>query len=131
MNAAVRVVARTAFFLGWEVTRVEAGYKGLLEGQILPMDRRKLGGIVQRGGTLLGTQRSEEFQTAGGQERAIRMLEEAQVDALVVIGEGSLTGAIKLSELGVKVVGIPAIIDNDVWSTEIAIGVDTALNTTL
>lgn len=132
MNAAVRAVARTAFFLGWEVTRVEAGYKGLLEGQILPMDRRRLGGIVQRGGTLLGTQRSEEFQTPGGQERAIRRLEEAQVDALVVIGgEGSLTGALKLSELGVKVVGIPATIDNDVWGTEIAIGVDTALNTTL
>jgi 6-phosphofructokinase 1 len=132
MNAAVRAVARTAFFLGWEVTRVEAGYKGLLEGQILPMDRRRLGGIVQRGGTLLGTQRSEEFQTPGGQERAIRRLEEAQVDALVVIGgEGSLTGALKLSELGMKVVGIPATIDNDVWGTEIAIGVDTALNTTL
>src|SRR5215217_2481689 len=132
MNAAVRAVARTAFFLGWEVTRVEAGYKGLLEGQIGPMDRRRLGGIVQRGGTMLGTQRSKEFQTPEGQERAIRRLEEAQVDALVVIGgEGSLTGALKLSELGLKVAGIPATIDNDVWGTEIAIGVDTALNTTL
>jgi 6-phosphofructokinase 1 len=132
MNAAVRAVARTSFFLGWEVTRVEAGYKGLLEGQIGPMDRRRLGGIVQRGGTMLGTQRSKEFQTPEGRERAIRRLEEAQIDALVVIGgEGSLTGALKLSELGLKVVGIPATIDNDVWGTEIAIGVDTALNTTL
>jgi 6-phosphofructokinase 1 len=132
MNAAVRAVARTSFFLGWEVNRVEAGYKGLLEGQIGPMDRRRLGGIVQRGGTLLGTQRSEEFQTPEGQERAICRLEEAQIDALVVIGgEGSLTGALKLSELGMKVVGIPATIDNDVWGTEMAIGVDTALNTTL
>jgi 6-phosphofructokinase 1 len=132
MNAAVRAVARTAFFLGWEVTRVEAGYKGLLEGQIGPMDRRRLGGIVQRGGTMLGTQRSKEFQTSEGQERAIRRLQEAQIDALIVIGgEGSLTGALKLSELGMKVVGIPATIDNDVWGTEIAIGVDTALNTTL
>ena len=61
MNAAVRAVARTAFFLSWEVSRVEAGYKGLLEGQIGPMNRRRLGGIVQRGGTMLGTQRSEEF----------------------------------------------------------------------
>jgi 6-phosphofructokinase 1 len=96
------------------------------------MDRRRLGGIVQRGGTMLGTQRSEEFRTPEGQERAIRRLEEAQIDALVVIGgEGSLTGALKLSELGLKVVGIPATIDNDVWGTEIAIGVDTALNTTL
>ena len=99
MNAAVRAVARTSFFLGWEVTRVEAGYKGLLEGQIGSMDRRRLGGIVQRGGTMLGTQRSKEFQTPEGQERAIRRLEEAQIDALVVIGgEGSLTGALKLSD---------------------------------
>ena len=68
------------------------------------MDRRRLGGIVQRGGTMLGTQRSEEFRTPEGQERAIRRLEEAQIDALVVIGgEGSLTGALKLSELGLKV----------------------------
>src|SRR5215212_7452108 len=132
MNAAVRAVARTAFFLGWEVSRVEAGYKGLLEGQIGPMDRRRLGGIVQRGGTMLGTQRSEGFQTPEGQERAILRLEEARIDAVVVIGgEGSLTGALKLGELGLKGVGIPAPIDNDVWGTEIAIGVDTALNTTL
>src|SRR5919205_967004 len=101
MNAAVRAVARTAFFLGWEVTRVEAGYKGLLEGQIGPMDRRRLGGIVQRGGTLLGTQRSEEFQTPEGQESAFRRLEEAEVDALVVIGgEGGPPRGLKLSGIG-------------------------------
>ena len=132
MNAALRAVARTAFALGWEVMRVEAGYKGLLEGRIGPMDRRRLGGMVHRGGTVLGTQRSKEFQTPEGQKRAIRNLEEAGVEGLVVIGgEGSLTGALRLSELGVKVVGIPATIDNDVWGTEIAIGVDTALNTAL
>src|SRR5215212_10734962 len=87
---------------------------------------------IGKGGTLLGTQRSKEFQTPEGQQAAARSLEEAEVEGLVVIGgEGSLTGALKLSELGVKVVGIPATIDNDVWGTEIAIGVDTALNTTL
>jgi len=133
MNAAVRATARTAFSLGWSVAKVESGYKGLLEGRLSSVDRRKLGGIIGRGGTLLGTQRSEEFQTPEGQQRALRTLEEARVEGLVVIGgEGSLTGALRLAELGVvRVVGIPATIDNDVWGTEIAIGVDTALNTAL
>ena len=133
MNAAVRAVARAAFSLGWAPMRVEAGYSGLLEGRIYPMDRRGLGGMLQRGGTVLGTQRSKEFATPEGQRRAARELEQAGVDALVVIGgEGSLTGALRLAELGVvRVVGIPATIDNDVWGTEMAIGVDTALNTAL
>jgi 6-phosphofructokinase 1 len=132
MNAAVRAVARTTFSLGWQVTKVESGYKGLLEGLLSPMDRNRLGGIIGRGGTVLGTQRSKEFQTPEGQEHAVAVLEEAGVEGLVVVGgEGSLTGAMKLGERGIKVVGIPATIDNDVWGTEIAIGVDTALNTAL
>src|SRR5215211_3180095 len=132
MNAAVRAVARTAFFRGWEVMGVWAGYRGLLEGRIYPMDRRRLGGIIHRGGTVLGTERSAEFSTPEGQRSAAGKLAEAEVEGLVVIGgEGSLTGALKLSELGVKVVGIPATIDNDVWCTEISLGVDTALNTAL
>ncbi len=132
MNAAVRAVARTAFSMGWQPVKVESGYKGLLEGRISPIDRRKLGGIIGRGGTVLGTQRSGEFESPEGQERAARNLREAGVEGLVVIGgEGSLTGALKLSELGIRVVGIPATIDNDVWGTEIALGVDTALNTAL
>jgi 6-phosphofructokinase 1 len=132
MNAAVRAVARSAFSMGWQPMEVESGYKGLLKGDISPIDRHKLGGIIGRGGTVLGTERSKEFQTPDGQQAAIRKLEEAGVEGLVVIGgEGSLTGAMKLSERGVKVVGIPATIDNDVWGTEIAIGVDTALNTAL
>lgn len=132
MNAAVRAAARTAFSLGWTPMKVEAGYKGLLEGRISAVDRGTLGGILQRGGTVLGTQRSEEFTTEEGRRRAVQKLQETGVNALVVIGgEGSLTGALKLYELGVKVVGIPATIDNDVWGTEVALGVDTALNTAL
>jgi 6-phosphofructokinase 1 len=132
MNAAVRAAARTAFSLGWQVMKVESGYRGLLEGRISQVDRRRLGGIIGRGGTVLGTQRSKEFQTSEGQQAAASRLEEAGVEGLVVIGgEGSLTGALKLSELGVRVIGIPATIDNDVWGTEIALGVDTALNTAL
>jgi 6-phosphofructokinase 1 len=132
MNAAVRAVARMAFSQGWEVMKVEAGYRGLLEGRISPIDRRKLGGIIHRGGTVLGTERSAEFTTPEGQRRAAQRLTEAGVDGLVIIGgEGSLTGALRLQELGIAVLGIPATIDNDVWGTEVAIGVDTALNTAL
>src|SRR5918992_1489371 len=132
MNAAVRAVARTAFFRGWEVMGIWAGYRGLLEGRIYPMDRRRLGGIIHRGGTVLGTERSAEFGTPEGQRSAAGKLAEAEVEGLVVIGgNGSLTGGLRLAELGVKVVGIPATIDNDVRCTDMAIGVDTALNTAL
>jgi 6-phosphofructokinase 1 len=132
MNAAVRAVARAAFNRGWEVMGVWAGYKGLSEGRIYPLDRRRLGGIIHRGGTVLGTERSAEFMSPEGQRRAAGKLAEAEVEGLVVIGgDGSLTGGLKLAELGVKVVGIPATIDNDIPGTDAAIGVDTALNTAL
>jgi 6-phosphofructokinase 1 len=132
MNAAVRAVARMAFARHWEAVGIEAGYRGLLEGQFQPLSIRMVGGILQRGGTVLGTARSTEFATPEGQELAIQRLEKAGVERLVVIGgEGSLTGALRLQERGVKVVGIPATIDNDVWGTDTAIGVDTALNTAL
>jgi 6-phosphofructokinase 1 len=132
MNAAVRAVARASFARGWEVLGVEAGYRGLLEGRMRPLSNRDVGGILQRGGTVLGTARSAEFATPAGQERAVRRLEEAGAEAVVVIGgNGSLTGGLRLSERGVPVVGLPATIDNDVWGTDTAIGVDTALNTAL
>ncbi len=132
MNAAVRAVARTAFFEGWEVMGVNAGYRGLLEGRIYLMGRRRLGGNVHRGGTVLGTERAPEMVRREGQRRAAGNLEEVGVEGLVVIGgNGSVAGSQKLAELGVKVVGIPATIDNDVWGTDLAIGVDTALNTAL
>jgi len=101
MNAAVRAVARTAFFRGWEVMGVWAGYRGLLEGRISPMDWRRLGGIINRGGTVLGTERSPEFATPEGQRSAEGKLAEAEVEGLVVIGgNGSLTGGLRLAELG-------------------------------
>ncbi len=140
MNAAVRAVARMAFAHHWEVVGIQAGYRGLLEGRIGPLGNRSVGGILHRGGTVLGTARSKQFATPQGQERALRRLSEAGVKGLVVIGgEGSLTGALRLEQRGgggrsgggVAVVGIPATIDNDVWATDTAIGVDTALNTAL
>src|SRR5215203_7394631 len=115
MNAAVRAVARTAFARNWEAVGIEIGYRGLLEGRIHPLGNRSVGGILQRGGTVLGTARSREFATPEGQERAAKRLSEAEVEGLVVIGgNGSLSGELTLAELGVKVVGIPATIDNDI-----------------
>lgn len=130
MNATVRAVAQTAFSRGWEIVGVEAGYGGLLEGRLGPLDRARLGGLMRRGGTLLGTDRSKEVETDEGRERAVERLEEAGVGGLVVIGGGgSLTAAQALHEVGVMTVGIPATIDNDVSGTEVAVGVDTAVAT--
>lgn len=132
MNATLRAVARAALARQWEFAGVEAGYRGLLEGRFRSLGNREVGGILHRGGTVLGTARSTEFATPGGQELAARRLGEAGVEGLVVIGGGgSLTGALRLEEQGVAVVGLPATIDNDVWGTDEAIGVDTALNTAL
>jgi 6-phosphofructokinase 1 len=132
MNAAVRAVARTALARRWEIAGVEAGYKGLLEGRFQQLHNRGVGGILQRGGTVLGTARSTQFATPEGQELATIRLEKAGVEGLVIIGgEGSLTGPLRLQERDVKVVGIPATIDNDVFGTDTAIGVDTALNAAL
>ena len=130
MNAAIRAVVRTAFTNNMNVIGINNGYEGLINGEFRPMDVRSVGGIFQRGGTILLTCRSKRFMEPAGQRDAIRKMNEAGMDALVVIGgEGSLTGANALSQKGIKVVGIPGSIDNDVWGTDIAIGIDTAMNT--
>ena len=130
MNAAVRAVAQGAFAREWEVVQAEFGYVGLMEGTLEPVDRNKLEGFMQLGGTVLGTERSDEFQTSEGQRQAVACMEESGVEGLVVIGGGgSLAGAQNLHELGVKVAGIPATLDNDIWGTDLCVGVDTALNT--
>lgn len=132
MNGAIRAVSRTAFSLGWEVLGVADGFAGLLEGEFHPLDDRAVGGILHRGGTVLGTARAPEFETREGQEKGLAALRDAGVEGLVVVGgEGSLKGALALSRLGFPVVGVPGTIDNDVWGTDMAIGVDTALNTAL
>jgi 6-phosphofructokinase 1 len=130
MNAAVRAVAQAAFSRGWEVVGAENAYDGLLEGRLQPIDRSRLGGLMHRGGTVLGTGRSKEVREPEGRARVLRRLEEAGVDAMVIIGGGgSLTSAKAMGEAGVKAVGVPATIDNDVAGTELAIGVDTAIDT--
>jgi 6-phosphofructokinase 1 len=109
---------------------VEDSYDGLLEGRLSPIDRNRLGGLVHRGGTFLGTGRSKEVREPEGQERAVERLSEAGAEGIVIIGGGgSLTSAKALGEAGIRAVGIPATIDNDVPGTELAIGVDTAVDT--
>jgi len=130
MNPAIRAVVRTGLAHNLEVYGVEGGYDGLIHGAFTRLDARDVGGIMQRGGTMLLTARSKEFRTEQGQRKAIHQLNKHGIDALIVIGgDGSLRGAYALAKQGVHVVGIPASIDNDIWGTHMAIGVDTALNT--
>lgn len=130
MNAAIRAVVRTALANNMDVIGVNHGFEGLISGEFHTMGARDVGGILQRGGTILLTSRSKRFLEAAGQRDAIRKMSEAGMDALVIIGgEGSMNGAYALSKKGVKVIGIPASIDNDIYGTHIAIGADTAMNT--
>ena len=130
MNPAIRAVVRTALANDMKVLGIVGGYEGMIHGNFRSMGARDVGGILQRGGTILETRRSELFREPRGQREAIRQLNNAEIDAVVVIGgDGSLNGALKLSEQGICVVGVPASIDNDIWGTDMCIGVDTALNT--
>jgi len=132
MNAAIRAVVRTAMFNGLEVMGVDRGYAGLINGEISPMNRRSVSDIIQKGGTVLRTARCLEFKQEEVRKRAAKILKTYGVDALVVIGgDGSFTGAKLLSKLGVKTVGLPGTIDNDLAYTDYTIGFDTALNTIL
>ncbi|MEN6481631.1 MAG: 6-phosphofructokinase [Anaerolineaceae bacterium] len=132
MNAAIRAVVRTGIYHGWEVYGVQNGYEGLIYGKINPLGARDVGGIIQRGGTILGSARSLEFKTPQGQREAIRSLNEKEIDGLVVIGgNGSQTGALALSKMGFPVVGVASTIDNDLYGSDTTIGVDTALNIAL
>jgi len=130
MNAAIRAVVRTAMTHGANVLGITGGYEGLLTGEFRPLGARDVGGILQRGGTILQTSRSPRFMEPHGQREAIRKMNEVGMDGLVVIGgEGSLKGAYALHQQGIKVIGIPGSIDNDVWGTNISVGTDTAMNT--
>ncbi|MFZ3079490.1 MAG: 6-phosphofructokinase [Bellilinea sp.] len=132
MNAAIRAVVRTGIANGWEVFGVRNGYEGLIDGKIIPLGAREVGGILQRGGTVLGSARSQEFKTRSGQLKAIRNLNRFDIESLVVIGgNGSQTGAHALHLLGFPVVGVASTIDNDLYGSDITIGVDTALNIAL
>ncbi len=133
INAAIRAVVRTAANSGVEVVGVLRGYEGLIAGETRPLDRRSVSGIINLGGTILKTSRSEAFRTEVGQREAAGTLRRNGIDGLIVIGgNGSLSGAHALAESqGVRVVGVPATIDNDVEGVDAAIGADTAVNVAL
>lgn len=132
MNAAIRSVVRTALAHDMEVYGIRQAYKGLLAGDMEKMGHREVSGIIQRGGTILQTAREPAFIEELGQKRGLRRLNELGIEALIVVGgDGSLTGAKALHDHGFPVVGIPGSIDNDIYGTDMAIGVDTALNTIL
>jgi len=132
MNAAIRAVTRTALYNGLEVVGIRRGYEGLLEGDLVPMTRSSVGGILLHGGTILRTARCPEFMRPEGVNAGVSKLKENDIDALVIIGgDGSFRGAHELHERGVITVGIPATIDNDMAGTDCTIGFDTACNTAL
>ena len=130
MNAALRAVTRMALHHGLEVKGVQRGYAGLINGELFKMDRKSVSEIINRGGTILRTARCLEFKQEEVREKAAQILKAYGVEALVVIGgDGSFMGAKLLSKLGVKTVGLPGTIDNDLSYTDYTIGFDTALNT--
>ena len=130
MNAAIRAVARTATRLGIECVGIRRGWNGLINGDILPLDAGSVRSIINRGGTMLYTARSEEFRTEEGQKKAANTCKLLGLDGIVAIGgDGTFRGAQDLSRFGVSVVGVPGTIDNDIVCTDYTIGFDTAANT--
>ena len=132
MNAAIRAVVRTGLDKKLTVMGIQRGFSGLINGEIFEMDRRSVADIIQRGGTVLRTARSEEFKTEAGQKKGAAILNAFGIDGLVVIGgDGSFHGARALSKYGINTVGLPGTIDNDLAYTDYTIGFDTAVNTVL
>jgi len=133
MNAAIRAAVRTGIYHGLEVFGIERGYQGLIDGQIHPLGLRSVSGVIGRGGTFLRTARCKAFYEAEGRAVAAGKLGEYGIEALVVIGgDGSYQGALKLhEEHGIKCIGVPGTIDNDIGGTDFTIGCDTALNTAM
>lgn len=129
MNAAIRSVVRTGLDAGLDVYGVRDGYQGLIDGAFAFLSRRDVGGIMQLGGTTLGSARCEAFRTVEGRQQAIERLQKQGIEALVVIGgNGSQTGSHELAQMGFPVVGVASTIDNDLEGTDVTIGVDTAIN---
>jgi 6-phosphofructokinase 1 len=132
MNAAIRAVVRTGIDKGWEVVGICRGYAGLIEGDSTALDSRAVSGVIQRGGTFLGSSRCPEFKTEDGRANALRQIERMRLDGIIIIGgSGTQKGAHALSSAGIPVIGIASTIDNDLYGADITLGVDTALNVAL
>src|SRR5205823_3872153 len=133
LNAAIRAVVRTAVYHHLQVTGVMHGYEGLINSEFIPLRTESVGNILQRGGTILKTARSETFKTDEGKKAAYENLKKEGIDAMVVIGgDGSFRGAHDfIQKYNIPVVGIPKTIDNDVYGTDYSIGFDSAINTVI
>ena len=132
MNAAIRAVVRKSIANGLTVKGIKKGYQGLLNEEIIDMDRHSVSDIIQRGGTILGTARCMEFKTLEGQKKAADICRKHGIDGIVVIGgDGSYRGAQKLSQQGINTIGLPGTIDLDIACTDYTIGFDTAINTAM
>jgi 6-phosphofructokinase 1 len=133
MNAAIRAVVRSALYYEKEVFGIMRGYQGMIEGEIKKMSHHSVSNVIQRGGTILKTARSEAFFTKEGRQKAYASLQQQKIDGLAAVGgDGTFRGAVVFNEeFGVPIVGIPGTIDNDLYGTDFTIGFDTAVNTAL
>ena len=132
MNPAIRAVVRTAINKGLKVKGIQKGYNGLINDEIIDMDKKSVSDIIQRGGTVLYTARCLEFMTEEGQKKAAEVCKKHGIDGMVVIGgDGSFRGAQKLADAGVNTIGLPGTIDLDIACTDYTIGFDTAVNTAM
>lgn len=133
MNACIRAVVRTAIFKGIEVYGITYGYDGMINGNIKKMQSHSVSNIIQRGGTILKSARSEEFRTPEGRKKAFEQLKKNEIEGIVAIGgDGTFTGAkVFFEEFGIPTIGCPGTIDNDIYGTDYTIGFDTAVNTAL
>ena len=132
MNAAIRAVVRTALARGVEVMAIYRGYSGLIDGDIRPLEIRDVSNIINRGGTILYSDRCPEFKTPEGMQRGVETCKRFGIDGIIAIGgDGTFRGATKLTENGIPCIGIPGTIDNDITSTDNTIGFDTAMNTVI
>ncbi len=130
MNAAIRAITRTAIYAGFDVIGFRRGFKGLLDGEYINLTVRSVSGIINFGGTILHTGRCPEMKTTVGLNKAVKVIKELDIYGMVIIGgDGSLAAGNALFKKGIKVINIPASIDNDVYGTDETIGYDTALNT--
>lgn len=132
MNAAIRGVVRAAIYFGFDVYGVKRGYQGILDGDFVKMNLRSVSNIISRGGTILHTSRSTEFNTPEGVKKAAEICKEKGFSGVVCLGgDGTFRGALDLSREGITCVGIPCTIDNDIACTEYTIGFDTAISTAM
>ncbi len=130
MNAVIRSVVRTAASKGIECVGIRRGYNGLITGDVIRLDADSVSRIINRGGTMLYTARSDEFLTEMGQKKAVAICKQFGLDGIIGVGgDGTFRGLLALSQHGISVVGIPATIDNDISCTDYCLGYDTAANT--